>query len=68
MRWLQVFEFVSADKAVSWQLFVTKILPVGFFMAGTLSTGNLVYLYLTVSLIQMLKVRHTDQAGIAGGV
>lgn len=31
------------------------IMPVGFFMAGTLWFGNLVYLYLGVSFIQMLK-------------
>lgn len=31
------------------------IMPVGFFMAGTLWFGNLVYLYLSVSFIQMLK-------------
>jgi hypothetical protein len=30
-------------------------MPVGFFMAGTLWAGNLVYLYLSVSFIQMLK-------------
>jgi hypothetical protein len=30
-------------------------MPVGFFMAGTLWLGNLVYLYLSVSFIQMLK-------------
>jgi hypothetical protein len=35
------------------------MLPVGFFMALTLWAGNLVYLYLTVSFIQMLKVSST---------
>jgi hypothetical protein len=34
----------------------THMLPVGFFMALTLWSGNKVYLYLTVSFIQMLKV------------
>jgi hypothetical protein len=37
--------------------YCTHMLPVGFFMALTLWAGNLVYLYLTVSFIQMLKVR-----------
>jgi hypothetical protein len=36
--------------------FATNMLPVGFFMGLTLWSGNAVYLYLTVSFIQILKV------------
>ena len=41
---------------MTFKYWVTKMLPVGFFMALTLWTGNAVYLYLTVSFVQMLKV------------
>ena len=52
----QVFKFVEAKKTMTWRFYCTKILPVGLFMALTLHFGNLVYLYLTVAFIQMLKV------------
>lgn len=41
---------------ISPAFFASNILPVGLFMAMTLWSGNAVYLYLTVSFIQMLKV------------
>ena len=41
---------------LTWSFYLERILPVGFFMALTLLFGNIVYLYLTVSFIQMLKV------------
>jgi hypothetical protein len=34
---------------------IMQMLPVGFFMAMTLWTGNEVYLYLTVAFIQVLN-------------
>ena len=37
------------------RFFATRIMPVGIFGALTLNFGNRVYLYLGVSLIQMLK-------------
>lgn len=43
-------------RQVTLRFFMTRMLPVGLFMSLTLWTGNLVYLYLTVSFIQMLKV------------
>ncbi|EFN55220.1 hypothetical protein CHLNCDRAFT_134469 [Chlorella variabilis] len=52
----RVFKFVEAKKTMTWRFYCTKILPVGLFMALTLHFGNLVYLYLTVAFIQMLKV------------
>ena len=48
-------KLVEAKKVVSWEFYLTKILPVGFCMALTLHFGNLVYLHLTVSFIQILK-------------
>lgn len=57
---MQVFKVVEAKKQVTGKFYVTRILPVGFFMALTLHFGNVVYLYLTVSFIQMLKVRSQD--------
>ena len=42
---------------LTWSFYLRRILPVGLFMALTLLCGNLVYLYLTVSFIQMLKAR-----------
>lgn len=51
----RVFGFVKAENTVTIDFWATRILPVGFFMALTLWTGNEVYLYLTVAFIQMLK-------------
>ena len=54
---VQVFRWVDARKTISLRFYMTRIVPVGLFMALTLHFGNVVYLYLTVSFIQMLKVR-----------
>ena len=51
-----MIKVVEVKRTLTWNFYVTRILPVGFFMALTLHFGNLVYLYLTVSFIQMLKV------------
>ena len=52
--WLmQVFKLVEAKRTVTFRFYVTKMLPVGLFMALTLHFGNLVYLYLTVSRCQL---------------
>lgn len=40
---------------VAGSLFYRRVLPVGVAYAGTLATGNMVYLLLDVGLIQMLK-------------
>ncbi|GAB4814468.1 hypothetical protein N2152v2_001514 [Parachlorella kessleri] len=55
LAWMAVFNLVEAKRTVTLRFYVTKMLPVGLFMALTLHFGNLVYLYLTVSFIQMLK-------------
>ncbi len=54
---MQVFRIVEVNRVLTWKFYLERILPVGFFMALTLLFGNIVYLYLTVSFIQMLKVR-----------
>lgn len=51
----RVLKVVDAKKSMTLSFYCTKILPVGLFMALTLHFGNLVYLYLTVAFIQMLK-------------
>jgi hypothetical protein len=48
-------KLVEAKKVVTWNFYLTRILPVGLCMALTLHFGNLVYLHLTVSFIQILK-------------
>ena len=40
---------------VTARFYLIRIMPVGLLMAVTLYFGNKVYLYLTVSFIQMLK-------------
>ena len=55
-RWFcQVIKVVEVSRVLTWRFYFARILPVGFFMALTLHFGNIVYLYLTVSFIQMLK-------------
>lgn len=51
----RVTKVVEAKAVVTTSYWIRGIMPVGFFMAGTLWAGNLVYLYLSVSFIQMLK-------------
>merc|ERR1719195_1303105 len=47
--------FLVLDRPVTRKLYMMRIFPIGLFMALTLNFGNRVYLYLSVSLIQMLK-------------
>lgn len=51
----RVTKSVEAKAVITSKFWVSRMLPVGFFMAATLWCGNLVYLYLSVSFIQMLK-------------
>lgn len=53
----QVLKLVETKHTFSASFYMTHMMPVGFFMTLTLYFGNKVYLYLTVSFIQMLKVR-----------
>ena len=52
---MQVLRVVEVKRVLTWKFYLERILPVGLFMALTLLFGNIVYLYLTVSFIQMLK-------------
>ncbi|KAG2438216.1 hypothetical protein HYH02_010918 [Chlamydomonas schloesseri] len=46
---------LGVGRGVSWRYYATRVLPTGFFMALTFTTGNMGYLYLTVAFVQMLK-------------
>jgi hypothetical protein len=39
---------------ITTEFYFKRIFPIGFSLAGTLAAGNLVYLYLSVSFIQVL--------------
>ena len=51
----------QAHPDVTLLFYCKTILPIGLFMALTLLFGNLVYLYLTMSFIQILKVSNIAQ-------
>ena len=53
---VQVLRLVQIKTGMTLRFYMLRIMPVGLFMALTLHFGNTVYLYLTVSFIQMLKV------------
>ncbi|RYG60217.1 hypothetical protein EON64_19480, partial [archaeon] len=46
---------IQRSEAIEGPLWYRRVLPVGLAHAGTLSFGNMVYLYLDVGFIQMLK-------------
>ena len=46
---------IGTSKQQIWNFYMYKIFPISFCVSSTLVTGNLVYLYLSVSFIQMLK-------------
>ena len=48
---------VPTKSAVSPHFYITRIMPIGLGMSLALLFGNLVYLQLSMSFIQMLKVR-----------
>ena len=58
-RCLNCLQFVTYNKekfdSISGRLWYKRVLPVGLAHAGTLAFGNIVYLFLNVGLIQMLK-------------
>lgn len=57
---LQVLRVVEIKRKMTIRFYMLRIMPVGLFMALTLHFGNTVYLYLTVSFIQMLKVSNSN--------
>ena len=52
---MQVLRLVQIKTGMTMRFYMLRIMPVGLFMALTLHFGNTVYLFLTVSFIQMLK-------------
>jgi len=52
---LRISGLLVLERPVTRKLYMKSIFPIGLFMALTLNFGNRVYLYLSVSLIQMLK-------------
>ena len=61
----QVLKVVEIKRKMTMRFYMLRIMPVGLFMALTLHFGNTVYLYLTVSFIQMLKVSCVTTVGYA---
>lgn len=43
------------------RVYLRAIVPIGVFFSLSLICGNLTYMYLSVSFIQMLKVRFSGQ-------
>lgn len=48
--------------AMTGRVYLRAIVPIGLFFSLSLICGNLTYLYLSVSFIQMLKVRTMEIA------
>ena len=55
----------QAHPTITPLFYCKNILPIGLFMALTLHFGNVVYLYLTMSFIQILKVTMAASRGTA---
>ena len=63
---MQVLRIVPTRSAVTLRFYLTRIMPIGLGMSLSLLFGNLVYLQLSMSFIQMLKVSgRLGQAGRA---
>ena len=62
---VQVLRIVPTKSAVSPRFYLTRIMPIGLGMSLALLFGNLVYLQLSMSFIQMLKV---SSWGMHGGL
>jgi len=54
-QFLRLTGLLKFEKDIDVKTYMMRICPIGLFMAITLRFGNLVYLYMSVSLIQMLK-------------
>lgn len=61
---MQVLRIVPTKSAVSLRFYLTRIMPIGLGMSLALLFGNLVYLQLSMSFIQMLKVSSRVRASI----
>jgi len=54
----------TKDVNMNMEMFLKSILPIGVFFSGTLIFGNMAYLYLSVSYIQMLKLPSLSSHGL----
>jgi len=54
-QFLRLVGVLALEKTVSFETFLKRIFPIGLFQALTLKFGNQSYLYMNVSLLQMLK-------------
>jgi hypothetical protein len=52
LLWLKVVELQHESK-IDWDFYMRNVMPVGASQAATLALGNAVYMYLTVSFIQV---------------
>ena len=50
--------YVAAVEGMTMDVYMRAIVPIGLLFSVVLWTGNTAYMYLSVSFIQMLKVRH----------
>ena len=49
--------YVAPVEGVTMEVYMRAIVPIGLLFSVVLWTGNTAYMYLSVSFIQMLKVR-----------
>ena len=57
--------YVAPVEGMTMEVYMRAIVPIGLLFSVVLWTGNTAYMYLSVSFIQMLKVRHAR--GVVGG-
>lgn len=62
-RWTKLLDGRKTMKMTG-RVYLRAILPIGVFFSLSLICGNVVYLYLSVAFIQMLKVMSSDVLGI----
>lgn len=54
----------AKDVHMTKDMFIRSILPIGLLFSGSLILNNTAYLYLSVSYIQMLKVRFPEPSSL----
>ena len=62
---IQVLGLTDRKSNISLRFYLVQILPVGLPMALSLQFGNTAYLYLSVSFVEMLKVRSCKRCILA---
>jgi hypothetical protein len=64
---VRVFEVVKPCGVMTKEIYLKKIVPVGFLFAVSLWMSNTAYLYLSVAFIQMLKAMMPAVVYLVGG-